>query len=119
MKVIYSLGNVTFEQECENRKKAFEFIGAIGEAFPSEPCGCCKSKNTAPSHKKRGDYVFYEMVCRDCTAALKIVCLDNGHMFPSRQNKEKQVLPNNGWSIYQKSGSSQHDAAEHKAPEFF
>ena len=108
MKVTYQHGPCKFEQECKNRKEAFEFISAVGDAFPAEPCGCCGKTNTAPSVRKAGGYTFFQMKCSDCTATLNIIFLDDGRCFPGRQDKEKNRLPNNGWSIYKgKDGKAQ------------
>lgn len=105
MKVTYRLANVEFTQECENRKAAFQFIGAIGDAFPAEPCGCCGKSNTSPRVRKAGQYTFHEMVCNDCTATLNIIFLDDGRAFPGRTDKNKEKLPANGWKVYKKDGA--------------
>lgn len=101
MKVTYTSGNVVFEKDCSTRKDAMEFIGSLVEIFTGEPCGCCKSKNTAPGFRKMNDgRKFYEMKCLDCTATLQVVALDNGNMFIGRKDRDKALKPNNGWSIY-------------------
>ncbi len=117
MKVTYQHGPVSFEKECENRKQAFEFISAISDAFPSEPCQCCVAagkpgKNTSPSLRRGPTWEIMEMKCHDCTAALQIVCLDDGRMFPGRQEKDKSKKPNNGWVIYRGKGEAQTGSTE-------
>lgn len=113
MKVTYRHGNTEFTQECANRKDAFDFIGAISDAFPAEPCGCCGKTNTVPRVRKAGQYTFHEIACADCTATLNIVFLDDGRVFPGRSNKNKEPLPNKGWSVYKKDGN----AAPNENPE--
>lgn len=112
MKVKYQAGNITFEQECSNRKDAITFIAQIMEVFTGEPCAVCVAAgkpgtNTAPSMRKYQDNVFYAHRCRDCTAELKIVDWE-GKLFLSRQDREKKPLSHSGWQIYKgKDGGSQ------------
>lgn len=119
MKVTYRHGPVSFEKECATRADAFVFIAAIGEAFPAEPCGCCKGTNTAPTCQKWEDKTFRKMKCRDCGAELLLVfwpASEKGpeKIFPQRQDRDKKPLPNKGWSVYKgKEGEKpQHAASE-------
>lgn len=112
MKVTYRLANITFEKECATRKDAYAFVGAIGEAFPSEPCGCCKSTNTGPIVSTWEDKTFHKMKCNDCGAELmmvfwKAVPAENKaeKFFAQRKDKDKKLKPNRGWEIYRKDGA--------------
>lgn len=104
MKVRYRMANVEFEHEVSTRKDAFQFVSDMSDLFPDEPCGCCKSKSTRPRVRKHQSYLFYEIVCNDCTAQLSFgQAKEGGGLFLKRWDKENQrVLPNNGWSVYKK-----------------
>lgn len=106
MKVTYTCGPITFEQDCSNRPAAFAFIGALMEVFTPEPCGCCGKTNTAPSSRKYQENTFLSMKCMDCGAELKVIAMDDGRMFLGRKDKEKKLLPNKGWSVYQGGGQT-------------
>ncbi len=106
MKVSYHTNGITFEQECTSRTQAFEFISKLREVFTGEKCQCCvraghPGANTRPAVRKSRDgaYTFYEMICDDCTAKLGYFQRD-AMFFPSRQDKDRRPLPDNGWSVY-------------------
>lgn len=121
MKVRYTMGNIEFEGEMSDRKSAFEFIAQLGELFPDEPCGCCKSKNVRPSVRMHDNYKFFEIACLDCNAKLSYgQKKEGGALFIKRWDSEaKAPLPNRGWSVYRKDGKdkpSYQSQAEDKHP---
>ncbi len=97
-------GSLRVEAEPKDIRSAFMACGQIQSLLMAEPCGCCKSKRTHPSSKEVGKgqekKTIFQWVCADCEATLFIVVMDNGRMFPSRQDKNKNPLPNRGWSVY-------------------
>lgn len=109
MKVRYRMTNVEFEHEVSSRKEAFQFVSDMADLFPSEPCGCCGKSNTRPRVRKHESYLFYEIVCTDCTAQLSFgQNKEGGGLFLKRWDREThQALPNKGWSVYKKSESGQ------------
>jgi hypothetical protein len=94
-------GSLTVEAEPKTIKDAFEAVGQVNEFLISEPCGCCKSVNTFPRAKHSGDYVFYEWCCRACGAAISFgQAKEGGRLFLKRNDKNKNPLPDKGWSVY-------------------
>lgn len=101
-------GRMVIEGDCQGVKKAFQFMGLCREFFLAEPCGCCKSKNTAPDFHEAKGYKFYEWKCGDCGATFQFGQHKEGDgLFPKRKDANNNALPNKGWSVYQANGSGQ------------
>ncbi len=100
MRFKFTSGPMTYEGEVRDQQSVFDAVGKLRGVLIPGPCGVCKSHNTYPASRKIKDNIFYEHVCGDCTATRRIVKLDDGRMFASEKNKNKQPLPNGGWSVY-------------------
>lgn len=88
-------------------------ISEVEEVLQNDQCGCCKSRNVRPNHRRSGNYDFYEMLCQDCGAALRLgVRQSDQKLFPRRKDEDGNLLANGGWKKWQ--GSSQ----EEEDPEF-
>lgn len=110
-------GSLTVEAEPKTIKDGFDAIGQIKNLLMPEPCGCCKSKATYPASKTAGGYKFFEWVCPDCGAAMTLGEMKpekGGHLFVKRKDKDGNVLPNKGWSVYQ--GNGQREAPHSQEP---
>lgn len=107
MKVTYTAGRITFEADLKSRAEAFEWVSKIMEIFTGEPCGLCGCKDTHPTVRHAKGYAFYEMVCEAPSCGAKLGYFKKDDMFfASRQNKERQWLPNKGWSKYVPQGQA-------------
>lgn len=47
-------------------------ISEVEEVLRNDKCGWCGSLNVRPNHRKSGNYDFYEVLCEDCGAALRL-----------------------------------------------
>lgn len=112
-------GRLTFKVAGESSKQLFEKLADLSEIFEAETaCGCCNSPNIRFAHRvvaqgaKKFDY--YELHCTaiGCRARFAFGQLSDGSggLFPKRK-KDKEWLPNRGWSKYQ-SGEHQEDGGD-------
>lgn len=92
--------------EAKGPRGIFDAIGKLRNVLSPGPCGVCNSQNTFPASKKIKEDVYYEHVCGDCTATRRVVLMDDGRMFVSLKGKDKQPLPNGGWSVYKPKASN-------------
>jgi hypothetical protein len=107
MRVTYQIGHATIGQDVKTQAEAFEFMAECLSLFTGEPCGCCGSTETFPQVQKFQGKVFRKFVCKKCTASVLLLARnDDGGLFFCRTDKEKHLLPNNGWSVYVRQGGS-------------
>lgn len=106
-------GRIVFEVQSDTAKGIFQSIAEVQEVFEAdERCGCCDSDwlNFRVRHTSdKSDY--YEMVCRDCGAALRFgQHKSGGTLFVKRFDEQHMPLPNRGWSKFQRltAGESRH-----------
>ncbi len=73
------------------------------QIFGQDVCGVCKTAGAQLQIRRHGQHKFYEVACQNakCKAKLGLVAMQDGRMFPSRQNKDKTWKDNGGWEIYQ------------------
>lgn len=113
MKVVYTAGKLSFEQECRSRLEAFEFAAKLMEIFVSEPCGVCGCKDNHPVVRKHGEFTFYELVCEATACGAKLGYFKRDDMFfPQRKAADKSWLPTRGWSVYKPAGERQSQAQD-------
>lgn len=105
MRVTFQVGNITLGHEARSVAEAFEMAAGWAEIF-GEPCGCCKSKDVVPTVQKFKDKTFRKLKCTACTAELLLFGRDDGGMWAVRTDRDKQKLPNRGWSVFKPAGSS-------------
>lgn len=102
-----------FEIESDNIKEIFSQMSTIGETFPAEPCGLCKSAETAPNVRKVDKYTYYELKCQKCGAKLSYGQNKDGvTLYPRRiyhrdhplvQDKKVKAderMPHRGWEKF-------------------
>lgn len=103
-------GSTTIKVEGTDLKDLLEQVTQIDDAVGFEPCGKCKSNNTAPRYRQVEEDKFYEIRCLDCGAVLqlgvnkkggtlykkKMLTDDKGKAVKNADGKS-QWLPNNGW----------------------
>lgn len=107
MRATYTHGPVTIAAECDNLTAAFEFVASVADLL-SEKCGLCGSTDTLPSVQTYQGKTFRKLKCLACTATCLIFSSrENGSMWIARKDKNDQVLPTAGWSIYKKAESGQ------------
>ena len=92
-------------------------ISEVEEILRNDKCGCCESINVRPSHRKSGNYDFYEMLCEDCGAALALgVRQADQKLFPRRKDEDGNFLANGGWKKWQGSRQEEEDPEFAPAP---
>jgi len=105
VRVTYTLGKMTFAQEVKSEAEAFEFIAGVMAVFNGEPCGCCGSTETFPQVQKGQHGTFRKFSCAKCTATILLPARrEDGGLFYSRTDKDRNPLPHKGWSVYKRDG---------------
>lgn len=96
--------NTIIKVQGPTHKDCYEQLVSAQEVFGNSTCGLCKSGARLAKFGK-----FCKAVCQNpkCGATLMLVCMDDGRMFPSRQNKDKSAKPNDGWEIYKPARDNQ------------
>jgi hypothetical protein len=98
---------ITFEIEGGNQKAVFQGIADVQDVFETEDkCGLCNStalRFRVRSVTKDGkQYKYFELVCSNCWARFDFGQNQVGEtLFPKRQDKDGNYLPNRGWYKYQ------------------
>lgn len=124
--IIKQDGSLEAHVEPKTIKDGFRAIGEVRAFLISEPCGCCKSKNTFPSFKTPKGYKYYQWECADCGAVFQFGQTQEGdNLFPKRNSQDGQPLPNRGWAKYQggnqgsqaQSNSSGHSQEPRREPQ--
>ena len=95
--------NITITLDGNDPKKAAK-AGAFWLEFQQAcgTCGCCGSKNTIFTHRKNGDYDFYEASCADCGARHPFGLKKDGvTLFPKRDK---------GWAKFSKKDGDSGDS---------
>lgn len=114
-KVIYRLGDITFEAEFGNQKKAFEFIADTQDIFGETCCGVCKSPDIKfESREDKEGHKYYKMRCKACGAQFEFGQNRVGEtLFSKRWDKEnKRPMPNGGWFHWQGGTGAEHPSAQ-------
>lgn len=107
MRVTFQVEHTTLAQEVKTQAEAFEFMAECASIFSPEPCGCCKATDTHPTAQKFQGKTFRKFACRKCTATVLLMARnDDGGLFFCRTDRDKNPLPNNGWSVYKREGGS-------------
>lgn len=113
MKLTYTVGRVTIEQDGIDRKQAFELKAVCDELFGEEKCGCCGSESIVHQVTHPGEYTYYKLRCMnpDCGAVLDFgQNKDMKGLFVKRWDSEARApMPNNGWYVWDGSNSSSED----------
>ena len=93
--------------DVDTMAEAMERIADLGDVFNDECCGVCGSTNTRfqTFNKRDGGGKVYKRVCQEsgCGAGLMYGCTNDGKLFPSRKDRDKNPLPDNGWNVYKPS----------------
>lgn len=104
MQMTYTSGRISFTQEVNSGKQAFELVAKIAEVFDESQCGVCKSENIRPKVNQTDDKTYYKMVC-ECGAELSLWPTRDGKgLFIGRKDKDKNVLPDGGWKVWRREG---------------
>lgn len=101
-------GRMIFDANLQNRYEAWATIAMIQEIFEEPACGDCGSpdyrfvvRTSKNRDETKADYVFYELHCDNCSAKLEFgVTPDGKRMWPKRRDKDKNEIPNRGWTRY-------------------
>ena len=93
-------GRITFEVEGSLVKDIFERVAALQDIFDAEEeCGMCGSASIRMVFRETDGNRYYELKCLDCGAAFAFgQRRQGGDLFPRRRDKDGNVLPDNGWS---------------------
>lgn len=106
MKVHYrsKTGRLVFEIEGGTQKEVFEGIADIQEVFEADDtCGLCKSPDIGFRVRDVQGNKYFELRCHHCYAQFNFgQSKDMKNLFPKRQDKEGNWLPNRGWFKYRK-----------------
>ncbi len=99
MKASFVINQLTFELDAEGARELFQQVAQIQEVFEAETaCGLCQSEDIRYGYRVSGDYQFYELVCRKCSAQFRFGQKKQTlELFPKR-TEDGHPLPNGGWS---------------------
>lgn len=117
MKATFIINQLTFELDAESAIDLFAQVSQIQEIFEAETkCGCCQSESLRYSYREVESFKFYELTCRECTAQFKFgQKKKDGALFPKRKDEDGNLLPNGGWSVYQREEGHQAPARQQQA----
>jgi hypothetical protein len=110
MKAKYKIdANTIIEVEADNLPQLLTALYEISDPLGHEKCGKCESTSTGWNVRSPGDYIFYELKCRDCFAVLPLGQHKNKTLFKKRmqtdskgqsvkdENDKGIKLPDGGW----------------------
>ena len=106
MNITLRHGNVEIGFTAEDPEEAWSKIGKWQYVFLcAAMCGKCKSTKTYLNRREwdKGERsgVFWEAVCYDCKARLDFWPCKDGRFFePKLKDKDKNPIPNEGWTIW-------------------
>ena len=104
MKVSYTSADnrLTAEIEGEKQTDVFTGLARFQEVFEHRTCGKCSKSDTKFVVRNVDDNTFFEMHCMGCRARLAFGQHKgkDGTLFPKRQDKDHNWLPNGGWTKY-------------------
>lgn len=94
-------GRLVVEVEGANVKELFERIAEVQEILDADSnCGACGSEHIKFRVRHAESFVYYELHCEQCNAALAFGQRKNGiELFPKRKDDD-QELENRGWRRY-------------------
>lgn len=100
-------GRVSFEMEAESQKALFKKLSLVQEVFAADDvCGCCGSQNISYRARFPQGYEYYSLYCTNCHAELHFgQRMEGGGLFVKRKDSQGDLLPNNGWSVYEGNGN--------------
>jgi len=100
------MGGLTFEIEEEEQKPLFRGLAEVQEVFGAETaCGLCNSTDIRFRVRKIDENEYFEIRCGHCDAQFGFGQHKNGKtLFPRRQDKDGNYLPNRGWYKWKPKG---------------
>lgn len=112
-------GAIVFKVTAETPKALWDRLALMEEIFNTdEACGICGGGvRFRVRETEKGNY--YELECRnpECNARLDFgQHQDAPTLFVKRKDKDKNVLPNNGWYIYTGNSEPKAQTARAAAP---
>ncbi len=107
-KVRVKCGEFWLEVDAQDVKEAFRGLANYLEVFSESVCGVCQSTAIRPSHRTKDSFDFYELICCQCGAALKLgQSKDQHRLFPKRKDENGNWLENGGWAKYNRQNDFQ------------
>jgi hypothetical protein len=101
MRLSSKSGSTEITVEGDDVKACFEQMASAQEVFLNSRCGACDSDATRFVVRENQGFVFHEVRCTDCGAALSFgQKKEDGSLFPKRKNKAGDWLDNGGWTKY-------------------
>jgi hypothetical protein len=93
--------------ESDNIKAMFDQLAAFQEIFDFGACGCCHQKQIRFVVRQVNGNKFYELHCELCKARKSFGQMRvSGDLFPHRNDKAGNQLPNDGWYHYQREAAA-------------
>ncbi len=105
-------GRLQIKVEAGNMPDLFRITSQVMEVLGSDQnCGACNSDSIRPQARKSEEgYDFYELVCNNCGAELKMGQKKvGGTLWPKRKDEQGRPLANRGWLKYDRAAKDQAD----------
>lgn len=91
------------EVEADDVRQAVKSMSELQEFFGQPECGKCRGQRLTAFHRQDKDgHDYYSLSCASCGAKLDFgQHKTGGTLFVKRKDRDGNVLPDNGWLMWQ------------------